>query len=294
MATGIARGAASRGKRIAFGDGRQIIWDQHSQAIFRGPDLKTHNQNIAAPGDEGAEDLEWVPFYKGHRLYNTQDHFHNRWRWNMDFRATPGEVTFAKFEIAFAKNVRQGCVVIEPNLPEFKSCRANKQWPVDRYDKLARYLRKTNQEVVQFYYNSGHRIPYARQVKTTNFRQAMAILARAALYIGPEGGMHHAAAAVGIPAVVLFGGFIPPQVTGYDTHTNLTGGAEACGSLDTCPHCKAAMEAITVDSVHDAALAYLIKDEHAARRDMAVGNQVAASLCGEVGERTRLEHSTAV
>jgi ADP-heptose:LPS heptosyltransferase len=79
-------------------------------------------------------------------------------------------------------------------------------------------------------------------------------LARAKLYIGAEGGLHHAAAALGVPAVVLFGGFIPPLVTGYETHINLTGGAqEACGSLKPCDHCRKAMDAISVEEVAAAA-----------------------------------------
>ena len=36
-----------------------------------------------------------------------------------------------------------------------------------------------------------------------------------------EGGLHHAAAALGMPAVVLFGGMISPRNTGYDVHVNL-------------------------------------------------------------------------
>ena len=39
-------------------------------------------------------------------------------------------------------------------------------------------------------------------------------------------------------AIVLFGGFIPPQVTGYNGHVNLTGGASAparCGMLAVLP-----------------------------------------------------------
>jgi len=54
--------------------------------------------------------------------------------------------------------------------------------------------------------------------------------------------------------VVLFGGFIPPSVTGYAAHANLTGGAEACGSLKPCPHCRKAMEAISVEEVVEEAL----------------------------------------
>jgi hypothetical protein len=69
--------------------------------------------------------------------------------------------------------------------------------------------------------------------------------------------MHHGAAAMGVPGVVLFGGFIPPQVTGYLMHANLTGGAEACGSLNPCPHCAAAMQAISVDEVLHHAMTWL-------------------------------------
>ena len=61
--------------------------------------------------------------------------------------------------------------------------------------------------------------------------------------------MHHAAAALGIDAVVLFGGFISPQITGYEYHANLTGGVKACGNLYTCAHCRKAMDSISIDDV---------------------------------------------
>jgi hypothetical protein len=51
----------------------------------------------------------------------------------------------------------------------------------------------------------------------------------AALLISPEGGLHHAAAALGVRAVVIFGGFISPATTGYELHTNLFTGGQACG-----------------------------------------------------------------
>jgi hypothetical protein len=249
MASGFARGAKARGKRIAFGDGQKIIWDHHSEQIFRG------NPNIAPPGSERDPDIEWVPFYRGNRLYNRQ--VGDRWVWDYDFRAIPGEVFLTDDEKRWARIHGRGFVVIEPNAPEFKTVAPNKQWPVERYNKIARLLLKSGVDVVQFNFKAGHVIPGARQVKTPSFRHAMAALSRAALYIGPEGGLHHASAAVGVSAVVLFGGFIPPDVTGYAGHTNLTGGAIACGKLHACGHCKAAMEAISVPEVMDAARAYL-------------------------------------
>jgi hypothetical protein len=249
MGAGLARGAAARGKRIAFGDGRTIRWDSRSEPIFRG------NPNVAPPGSEGAGDLDWIEFHKGHRLYNTQDRVNNRWLWNLDFHAIPGEMFFAPSEELRARRYGSGFVLIEPNVVAGKSCGPNKDWGRENYQQVAFRLIAEGYEVCQFKYpGSGDRLAGVRSLPTFDIRDALAILANAALYIGPEGGTHHGAAAVGVPAVVLFGGFIPPSVTGYETHANLTGGAEACGSLSRCAHCEAAMRAISVDDVCTAAL----------------------------------------
>lgn len=248
MAAGLARGAADRGKQIAFGDGRKLIWDQNSEQIFR------FNPNICPPGRERQlQNVEWVPFYKGHRIYNRQEK--GRWCWNYEFKAIPGEIFLSRNEKSEAETHGSGFVLIEPNASVHKSVALNKQWPVDRFDAVARLLRDAGHEVVQLRYGngSGHRIPHARQITTLNFRNALAVMKNSALYIGSEGGLHHGAAAVNRPAVVLFGGFIPPQVTGYDTHVNLTGGSEACGSITKCEHCQQALKKISVEEVFDAA-----------------------------------------
>lgn len=252
MATGMARGAKARGKRIAFGDGRKIIWDHHSEQIFRG------NPNIAPPGSEGASDLEWIRFHRGNRLYNRQGN--GRWIWNKGFKARPGEVFFTGEELAWANRFGHDFVVIEPNVPQFKTVAPNKQWPVERYRELAMRLASDGLRVAQFVHGPGAVLAGSQQIKTPTFRHALAVLARAALYIGPEGGLHHGAAAVGVPAVVLFGGFISPKVTGYDTHTNIFTGGEACGMLSPCDHCREAMNAISVQRVYDAARQYLKVD----------------------------------
>jgi hypothetical protein len=256
MATGMARGAAARGKRIAFGDGRTISWDQYSETIFQG------NPNIAPPRSEGALDLEWIDYRKGNRHYNRHDAANNRWIWNMDFRPTAGELFFSEEEVSWGLRQASGHVLIEPNVAAWKQSSPNKQWPTDRYNEVARQLRALGFDTVQFVYGHGYKAQFARMVRPPRFRHALAALARAALYIGPEGGTHHAAAALGVPAVVLFGGFIPAAVTGYEGHTNLTGGADACGSLTPCKHCADAMAAISVDEVINAALGYL-KDKAA-------------------------------
>jgi hypothetical protein len=251
IGTGLARGARARGKRIAFGDGKRIAWYYNSETIFRG------NPNIAAPGSEhGRRDLEWIPFYKGSRLYNRHDRVKNRWIWNMDFRCKPGELFFSEDEKAKGDAYGTDFIVIEPTVPSQKSCAPNKDWGRENYQAVADRLRSEGGRLVQLVHGgSGRPLNGVQPIATSSFRDALAVLANASLYIGPEGGLHHGAAAVGIAAVVLFGGFIPPAVTGYDTHINLTGGADACGNINPCSHCRAAMKAISVNEVFSAAQA---------------------------------------
>lgn len=246
MATGMARGAAARGKRIAFGDGQKILWDIHSDQIFKG------NPNIAPPGSERHSDIEWIDFYKGNRKYNRHDPLNNKWVWNYDFRPIPGEIYFSPDEDKFSAPYGEGFILVEPNVPRQKSVAMNKKWPMGRFQELSRLLKKNGLRLLQFGYPGSTMVAGVPVARTANFRQALSILKRASVYVGPEGGLHHGSAAVGTRAVVLFGGFIPPQVTGYDTHVNLTGGVKACGSLRTCLHCQAAMNAISVEEVFEA------------------------------------------
>lgn len=241
MATGLAKGARSRGKRVAFGDGRRVIWGPWSEEIFQ------NNPNIARPGSENGRDIEWVAHYKGNRLYNKPAA--DRWIWNYDFKPVAGELFFNQDEIAFRDQQNAGFVLIEPNVPWQKSCALNKDWGFDKYQAVADSLIAQGERVVQF----SRGMKRLNGVDTINteksFRYALSALSRAKYAVLPEGGLHHGAAALGVPAVVIFGGFIPPQVTGYDVHINLTGDAEACGSLNTCTHCQQAMSRISVEEV---------------------------------------------
>ena len=253
LGTSLAKGARARGKRIAFGDGSRLLWDQNSEPIFR------HNPNVVFPGQPlSASDVEWVHYHKGNRHYSTQQG--DRWVFNYAFHATPGEFFFQPSEQTTVERLGlpQGFMVVEPNVKRHVRLRGeylvNKQWPFKRYQEVVTELTSQNRRVVQFIYGDVPRLHGAWLIQTPSFRSAAAILANASLYLGSEGGLHHAAAALGIPAVVLFGGWLPPSVLGYETHINLTGGeSEACGLLRPCPHCAAAMNRISVDDVLTAA-----------------------------------------
>lgn len=245
MGSGFGREARSRGKRAALGDGTKIKWDGNSGVIFQ------NNPNVAKPGDEGASDLEWIPFYKGHRIYNKQDAVNKKWIWNYDFKPPRGEMFFSQGELLHADRAGTKFILIEPHVPLNKEVAPNKDWGFDKYAQVADILISRGFKVKQFAALGRKILPGVTPIDTPNFRLALACLARADLYIGPEGGLHHGAAAFNLPAVVLFGGFIPPQVTGYSYQASITGGAEACGNYTRCEHCIEVMRKITTEEVMD-------------------------------------------
>lgn len=250
IATGLAKGAAKRGKRIAFGNGFKLLWDHNSERIFRG------NPNIAFPGQERGRDVEWKAYYKGYRGYNAQGPGH--WEWNVKWKCTPGEIYLSDEEEKYGQRLGKDFIVMEPNVESWKASSPNKDWGRGNYQSVATSLLNDGHRIIQFMYpKSGPILRGVKSIVTRDFRDALSIMRNARLYIGAEGGLHHGAAAVGIPAVVLFGGFIPPSVTGYDGHTNLAGSDRFCGSFSRCQHCLDAMMRITQDSVYKAAKEHL-------------------------------------
>ncbi len=106
---------------------------------------------------------------------------------------------------------------------------------------------------VQFNPEHHGPLPDAVPVRTASFRDACAVLSYARLYVGTEGGLHHAAAALGVPAVVYHGGYISPETTGYDGQIALyRKDGSPCGQRVHCPHCRAIAEDISVDEALEA------------------------------------------
>lgn len=177
----------------------------------------------------------------GHRPYISGKNV-ERWTWK-PFKPIPAHIALTPAELEFGRQ-HGGRVVIEPNVKAIGH--TNKAWFWDRWQMLAnRYPRK----FIQVGWGDVRRLAGVEFVPTHNVRLACAVMQFSLAYVGPEGGLHHAAAAVGIPAVVLFGGFISPEITGYLTHHNLFTGGRPCGMRVDCPHCRKAMDKITVDDV---------------------------------------------
>lgn len=169
----------------------------------------------------------------------------------------PGEIHFDAWEAKKIANRRERWkpfVVVEPSLKPKAS--SNKAWGWERYEALVRLL--PDLHWVQLGPAGIPLLPGVAQIETPSFREACAALACAAAYVGAEGGLHHAAAALAIPAVVIFGGFIAPSVTGYARprgaeHRNLyvenARHPHGCGTRVPCGHCRDAMASISPERV---------------------------------------------
>jgi Glycosyltransferase family 9 (heptosyltransferase) len=256
MASALARGLHAQGKRAAFfvpgANPQRIKWTGYCDDIF------THNPNIARPDMERQPNLVWFPHYKKIFPYCSYDGPRRKWIWKMDFKAQPGEFFFTPEELALP--LPKPFIVIEPNIAWQRQVNHNKDWGEGKYEKLARMLIDDGHTVVQFIHgNSRRRIDGAHQLPTPKFHQAAAMMSSASLIIAPEGANHHAAAALGVPAVIVWGDWSPTETMGYDGQIKLTGSnpRQACGNTYNCTHCRNAMNNISVDEVYRAAKSLL-------------------------------------
>ena len=71
-----------------------------------------------------------------------------------------------------------------------------------------------------------------------DFRTNYSIMQKCDFYIGNEGGLSHLWAITGKKGIVFFGHWIPPNLTGYPFHINITSKDNYyCGSLKRCKDC---------------------------------------------------------
>jgi len=240
--------AANPGARIVIGDGVHEVTST-CDAVFDG---NPHRARLAdvRPG----ECVVWLKNYYGCRPYLDYAHGDGGVRQAFTaYRAAPGELYLSAAEQAGAAAAlrplqERGAplVSIEPHA----AFGPNKQWGLAKWNAVVE-ARRDRVSFVQPSYGEPL-LAGVRGVPST-FRSYCAILARCAVHVGPEGGLHHAAAALARPAVVLFGGRIHPRTTGYDFHLNLYVDAtdSPCGMVAACDHCRRCLDAIPIEAVID-------------------------------------------
>jgi hypothetical protein len=233
MASGDAKEANERTKKkVKLGDGVRMSWDGQ---VF------ANNPRMASNSDT---DVVWVKNYQGHRPY-LKGTKNGRLLFNDDYKPIVGEIYFSPEEQEVIDKIRGNYIVVEPNVKRVYAHTVNKAW--HGWEELFKHdlpwLQLGDVTVKR----------YTKWKETNTFREALQVLSKAKLFIGTDGGLHHAAAALGIPSVVIWTGFTSPRHLGYDTHTNIHDGSEPCGTYDSvCQHCLLKSKAITVEQVLDA------------------------------------------
>jgi hypothetical protein len=218
------------------GDGARVIWEevfQHSPRLAREP----------YPG------CIWVNNTMGNRLYIDYDRTQReKLAYRETFRAEPGEIFLQDDEIAQYRPYRN-FIYIEPTVKGTFS--NNKDWGFDNWQRVVDAIPDYRfiQGIGPFQRKVLHGV---EAVPTKTFRDACALLSVADCFLGTDGGLHHAAAALGKPAVIVWGGLVSPVILGYGSHINLHCGVKSCGNYKSCEHCRAALAWVKPQMVVDA------------------------------------------
>lgn len=217
MATGDAKEVnIATGRKVIFGNGQKRFYDN---------DAFKDNPRIAGEKEDGV----WIPNYPGSRPYIFGEK-NGRMIFNDEFTPKVGEF----FGIGKSDRLA-GKILVETRTKKEFVHTVNKAWPY--WDELLA---------------SGLPIVRVQQIETARFRDVLPILKGCSLFVGTDGALHHAAAALGIPAVVIWTGYSSPRHLGYRSQVNIHDGSEPCGTFSkVCPHCLKKAKSIDPDYVID-------------------------------------------
>ena len=252
MATGEVKELKKKNPYAKFiiGDGNRSYWNEvfdNNPNIIRGSEEKNYNEVI------------WIKNYDGGRPYRSYgDNFpKDNYNWKK-YKALKGEFYFTKKEIEVAEKVisatkkhigQKKIIFIEPHLKKRRGYE-NRDWGFHNWQRVVEELNHLY-AFLQITYEERKSIKGSININGLNFRTSSAILSMCDLFIGPEGGMMHAAAATNRKAVIVWGGHISPDITGYDFHNHLYNKhpLSPCGSKNVCMHCLEELKKITADEV---------------------------------------------
>lgn len=286
MATAYAKAAVEQARsegspqedeitKVVFGDPETFHDPKTNRLNVHWSEVFATNPYILQQG-EVAQGVMCMSDYPGHRLYIDYDKCRyepdpkdtnkgtiTQFYFRRDFSAPTGELYFNPKEkeqaLAFRSSVGgKGFILLEPRVKGQFSGK-NKAWSSANWIKLVEALEGCGLPLVQPVNPTMGGIALREfgnvlTCVTKTFRQAAALVAASNLFVGTDGALHHAAAAVGTDAVVLWSGYSSPKHFGYKDHANLGhfDFNNPTGELKPSQFCKENMEKITVEEVHAA------------------------------------------
>ena len=253
MASGEVKELRKKNPKLKFiiGDGKRDYWSEvfdYNPYIIRGSEINKYKE------------VCWINNYEGNRPYRNygKNLPKDNYNWKKNFKPKKGEIFFSEIETKLASEVilsvkkkigQKKLIFIEPHVKKRLGYQ-NRDWGFKKWKKVIAEL-KDKYEFIQITYGNNKPIEGCINVHGLNFRSSVAILSMCDLFVGTEGGMHHAAAATNREALVIFGGHISPKITGYDYHSNLYIDLDnsPCGIKNVCKHCEECMDLITIEMV---------------------------------------------
>lgn len=243
-------------RRAAGRDRRYLILDKHGAPKWHW--AWTGNPHVARPGEPFDEVLPgYVDRMRPYLAGSDAGRFVFR-----EYQPAPAQIALDTHARALASHAA-GAIVFNPTVKRGAS--PNKDWGLERWKALV--ARGVGLRWLQLWEPGTPRVKGAEAIPTYSVLEAFGLLSGARAAVVHEGALHHAAAAFGVPAVVIRGGFISPRVTGYAGQRDLYVEANAwplgCGKRTPCSHCAQAMNSITPEKVL-AALQGLLEERRAA------------------------------
>ena len=211
-----------------------------------------------------------IDYHPGNRPYidyskSTNTHY----IWNERFKPVAGELYFNENELSNADRIIKESKIFwkknndrdynkiifmetsstKVNDKNFSIKHKNKDWGYHNWQALVNNI-KRDYLIIHSVHGETKKFNGVFSPSNLDFRLACAIMKKCDFYVGPEGGFGHVAAALNKKAVLYFGGWISPDIIGYDFHENIyfEHKQSPCGSYrNICNHCSEAREKITVD-----------------------------------------------
>ncbi|MBN1971917.1 MAG: glycosyltransferase family 9 protein [Candidatus Delongbacteria bacterium] len=128
-----------------------------------------------------------------------------------------------------------------------------KEWGLKNFQDVVNLL-KNEFDFVQIGTKGDQLLDGVLDLRGLKIRQSAAVIKNCEIFFGLEGGLMHLAKSVGKSSVIVYGGFIKPEVSGYPGNENLyfeTDCSPCFNSekkLEICSH-MSCMKGITVDYV---------------------------------------------
>lgn len=134
-------------------------------------------------------------------------------------------------------------IVLQNSCQGARYAATTKEWPADKWEQLVPLLPEF--DIVQIGTTRDPGLTGVRDLRgQTSIPEAAAVIAESICFVGLESGLMHVAAAVGTPAVIVYGGRTAPAQTGYPFHRHITRSpvCVGCGLNDGCPNRMVCME----------------------------------------------------